>query len=261
MRRHSSRPPTPSTSESTAIVFGANPVLEALAAAPESIRAVVIDARSEAGARAAERARALGIAVETADRNALDRLTGGGHHQGVAARTRPFAYAAFEDVLTRAAPLLVALDGVTDPQNLGSILRSAEVLGAGGVILPRDRAAAVTPAVIRAASGASAHLPVAQVVNLVRALEDAKRQGYWIVGLDVEGTSRFQQLPALERALLVVGGEGHGIRPLVRRGCDFSVAIPMRGRVASLNAAVATAIGLYALRERLQADGSQGSDY
>src|SRR5882724_12064907 len=173
MRRHSSRPPTRSTSESTAIVFGANPVLEALAAAPESIRVVVIDPRSEAGARVAERARALGVDVETVDRSALERLTGGGHHQGVAAHTRPFAYAAFEDVLAGAAPLLVALDGVTDPQNLGSILRSAEVLGAGGLILPRDGAAAISAAAIRAASGASAHLPVAQVVNLVRALEEA----------------------------------------------------------------------------------------
>jgi 23S rRNA (guanosine2251-2'-O)-methyltransferase len=261
MRRHSSRPPTRSTPESTGIVFGANPVLETLAAAPESIQVVVIDPRSEAGTRVGERARELGVAVESVERSALERLTGGGHHQGVAARTRPFVYTAFEDVLARAAPLLVALDGVTDPQNLGSILRSAEVLGAGGVVLPRDRAAAVTPAAIRAASGASAHLPVAQVVNLVRALEEAKLQGYWIVGLDVGGVSRFQQLPALERALLVVGGEAQGIRPLVRRGCDFLVGIPVQGRVASLNAAVATAIGLYVLGERLRADRPQGSDY
>jgi 23S rRNA (guanosine2251-2'-O)-methyltransferase len=112
-------------------------------------------------------------------------------------------------------------------------------LGAGGLVLPRDRSAGVTAAVVRAASGASAHLPIVQVVNLVRALEDAKRAGYWIVALDVEGASRFQDLPALERALLVVGSEGAGTRPLVRRACDFAVRIPT------------LAIGLYVLAGRL----------
>jgi len=258
MRRHPQRPPR--RPDTTAVVFGANPVLEALSAAPESVSAVVVAPGSDAAARVADRARALGVPIETADRSALERLTAGGHHQGVAARTRPFAYAALEDLLAHAKPLLIALDGVTDPHNLGSIIRSAEVLGAGGLILPRDRSAAVTPATMRVASGASAHLPVVQVVNLVRALEEAKRIGYWIVGLDPEGSSRFQELPALERAVLVVGSEGKGARPLVRRGCDFLVRIPVRGHVTSLNAAVAAGIGLYALAERLRPAGAQTSD-
>jgi len=164
--------------------------------------------------------------------------------------TRPFVYATFEQVLGSGAARLVALDGITDPHNLGAIIRSAEVLGAGGLILPLDRCAAVTASVIRASSGASAHLPIAQVVNLVRALGDAKQQGYWTIGLDPAGSSTFQELPSLDRALLVVGGEGAGLRPLVREACDFTVRIPGRGRVASLNAAVAAAIGLYALTER-----------
>jgi 23S rRNA (guanosine2251-2'-O)-methyltransferase len=182
----------------------------------------------------------------------LDRLSGGGHHQGIAARTRPFAYAELDDILDAGAGLLVALDGITDPQNLGAIVRSAEVLGAGGLILPRDRSAAVTPAVVRASAGATVHLPIAQVVNLVRALESAKERGYWTVGLALDGSSTFQQLPELDRALLVVGSEGKGARPLVLEACDFRVRIPQTGRVGSLNASVAAAIGLYAVGERLR---------
>lgn len=247
MRRHPSR--RPPAAAPTGLVFGANPVLETLRASPEAIARVWVVPGTQAAARVAAAAQALGIAVEEADRAALDRLTAGGHHQGVAARTHPFAYATLEDVLDREAALLVALDGITDPQNLGSIIRSAEVLGAGGLILPRDRSAPVTTAAIRASSGASAHLPIAQVVNLVRALGEAKQRGYWIVGLDPAGPSQFQELPPLERALLVVGAEGSGTRPLVQRACDFIVQIPGRGRVASLNAAVAAGIGLHALAE------------
>ena len=247
MRRHPSRQPPRALS---GLVFGANPVLETLRASPGAIASVWVVPGTQAAARVAAVARALGIALEETDHAALDRLTAGGHHQGVAARTGPFAYATLEQILDREAALLVALDGITDPQNLGSIIRSAEVLGAGGLILPLDRSAPVTAGAIRASSGASAHLPIAQVVNLVRALGDAKQRGYWIVGLDPGGPLQFQELPPLERALLVVGGEGSGARPLVRRACDFVVRIPWRGRVASLNAAVATGIGLYALAER-----------
>jgi 23S rRNA (guanosine2251-2'-O)-methyltransferase len=187
-------------------------------------------------------------------------LTAGGHHQGVAVRTRPFGYVTLADLLGRRSPLLVALDGVTDPQNLGSIIRSAEVLGAGGLVLPRDRSASVTPAAVRASAGASAHLPVAQVVNLARALEDLKRDGYWVVGLDVSGSMQFQELPPLERAVLVVGSEGQGARALTLRGCDFVVRLATSGRVESLNAAVAAGIGLYALSAHLRRGTAEGSD-
>src|SRR6185295_16681622 len=127
MRRPSSRPRRADAPE-TSVVYGTNPVLEALRAAPASLGMVLVADGAEAGARVADRARALGVAVERTDRATLDRLTAGGHHQGVAARTRPFACAALEDVLAAGRPLLVALDGVTDPQNLGSVIRSAEVL-------------------------------------------------------------------------------------------------------------------------------------
>ncbi len=196
-------------------------------------------------------ARRVGVEMETVARQVLDDMTRGGHHQGVVVTTKPLTVVAVEDLIGSVPSLLVALDGILDPQNLGAILRAAEVLGAGGVVLPKDRSAGVTAAAIRASSGAAIHLPIAQVVNLVRALEELKAAGYWIVGLDAAATSRFHDLPSLERVVLVVGGEGCGIRPLVGRACDFTVAIPVRGRVASLNAAAAVAIALYAIGERV----------
>lgn len=239
-------------------MFGVHPVIELLRAAPTSIERLWIVADGDDARVRAEAARA-GVAVETIDRVSLDRLTSGGHHQGVAVRTRPFAYAELEDVLAAGPPLLVALDGVTDPQNLGAIVRSAEVLGAGGVILPRDRSAPVTATAIRASAGATAHLPIAQVVNLTRALRDAKERGYWIVGLATDGSSTFQELPSLERALLVIGSEDRGARPLVLETCDFRVRIPQRGRVESLNASVAAAIGLYALASKVRKPDPNGN--
>lgn len=254
------RPPRPRAKDAAAapLVFGVNPVIELLRASPASIERLWLV--PETASRVRDEAGRAGIAVETAERAELDRLTGGGHHQGVAARTRPFAYADLETLLDAGSPLLVALDGITDPQNLGAIVRTAEVLGAGGLILPRDRSAPVTPAAIRASSGATAHLPITQVVNLARALATAKERGYWIVGLSVEGSSTFQALPPLERALLVVGSEGKGARPLVLDTCDFLVRIPQRGHVESLNAGVAAAIALYALSERVPRASPHRSD-
>lgn len=247
MRRPPVRPHTGPPDAQSGIVVGANPVLELLRAAPAVLERVWVVPSAAGAERVAAEARARGVALESVDRGHLDRLSGGGRHQGVAARARPFAYAALEDVLDRGARVLVALDGITDPQNLGAIIRSAEVLGAGGLIVPRDHSAPVGTAALRVSSGAAAHLPIAQVVNLARALAGAKGRGYWIVGLEADGSSTFQQLPPLERVVLVIGSEGKGARPLVRKAYDFTVRIPVRGRVASLNASTAAAIGLYAI--------------
>lgn len=226
-------------------------MLEALRAAPSSVEAVFVVPSARAARAIEQMARSLGLPVETSDLASLERLTKGAHHQGVAARVRGFEYTPPEEVLAAGSPLLLALDGILDPRNLGAIMRSAEVLGAGGIFLPRDRSVQVTPAVVRAASGASLYLPVARVVNLVRTLDRAKELGYWVIGLDPAGPSRFQDLPPLERAVLVVGSEGRGTRPLVLAACDFRVRIPIRGRVASLNASVAAAVGIYELSARL----------
>jgi len=257
MPRHSFRQGRRESASSNDLIFGLNPVLEALRVAPDTLEKMYVARGVQAADRLVAQARALGVVVEMTERDVLDRMTAGGHHQGAAVRTKPFCFVAIEDLLRRAPALLVALDGITDPQNLGAIVRSAEVLGAGGVVLPKDRNAGVTPAVVRASSGAAVHLPVAQVVNLVRALDLIKQAGYWIVGLDAAGWSRFQDLPRFERAVIVIGGEGKGMRPLVARACDFTVAIPVRGRVSSLNAAAAAAIALHELASRLPSKATE----
>lgn len=255
MPRHSTRPHRTDATPTTSLVFGLNPVREVLVSSPRMIATLYV-AR---GVRTAEPlvadARRHGIVVEVVDPDALDRMTAAGNHQGVAARTKPFTFHEIEDVTEAAPGLVVVLDGITDPQNVGAIIRSAEVLGAGALILPKDRSATVSPTVLRASSGAAVHLPVAQVVNVARGLEQLKAAGYWIVGLDAAGSSRFQELPSFERAAIVIGGEGKGIRPLVAKACDFMVAIPVRGRVASLNAAAAAAIGIHELANKLAPGG------
>ena len=257
MARHSFRRQTGRSASNANVVCGKNPVLEVLRIAPATIEKLYVVRGADVGDTFVTDAQRLGIGVEITDRHRLDEMTGGGHHQGVALQTKPFTFAAVEDVLRRAPAMVAVLDGIVDPQNLGAIVRAAEVLGAGAVLIPKDRSASVTPAVIRASSGAAIHLPIAQVVNVVRGLDQLKGGGYWIVGLDAHGASRFQDLPRFDRVALVVGSEGHGMRPLVVRACDFVVAIPTRGRVASLNAATAAAIGLHELAARLPPSASE----
>ncbi len=253
MARQSFRKRRPEAAPQSDVLCGLNPVLEALRVSPRLVEKLYLAPGLQNGERLAIEARALAIDVEIADRSVLDQITAGAHHQGVAVRTKPFAFMAIEDLLSTPPRLLVVLDGITDPQNLGAIVRSAEVLGAGGVLVPKDRSVGVTPIVIRASSGAAIHLPIVQVVNLVRALEQIKESGYWIIGLDAAGTSRFQDLPKFERAAVVIGGEGKGMRPLVAKSCDFTVSIPVRGRISSLNAGAAAAIGIHEVRSRLPA--------
>ena len=179
---------------------------------------------------------------------ALNELVGNRDHQGVVARVEPFRYAdAYE--LAAGEPLLVALDQVTDPRNLGAVIRSAEGAGATGVILPAHNSARITPAVARSSAGAVEHLPVAVVPNLARYLNEVKGPRIWIYAADAAGT------PMADTDLsgglsLVFGAEGKGLRPLVRRACDASVSIPLAGRVESLNVSVAAAVLLYEARRQ-----------
>ncbi len=259
MPRHTFRSRRNESTPATNLVYGLNPVREVVARLPRMIATLYV-AR---GLRAAEglvaEARRHGIPVEILEPDSLERMCAGGHHQGVVARTMPFEFQAFEDIMEAAPRLVVILDGITDPQNVGAIIRSAEVLGAGALVLPKDRSAAISSTVLRASSGAAVHLPVAQVVNVARGLEQMKAAGYWIVGLDAAGTSRFRALPGFERMAIVIGGEGKGIRPLVAQACDFMVAIPVRGRVASLNAAAAAAIAIYELADKAGGGGGDSS--
>ena len=226
-------------------MYGANPVLELLRAGEPVTRLLL--GRGPREAELAAVARDHGVRCESADRPTLDRLAGSPHHQGAVAVTGPFRYAALDRVLAEASPSALVLDGVQDPRNLGAILRTARAFGVGGVVLPRDRSVGVTPAVVAASAGLLFGVPIAQVANLVRAMDALKDAGFWLVGLVPAGGTPLRRLDPPARPALVAGGEGEGLRRLVGRTCDFTVSIPMAAGVESLNVGVAVAIALYEL--------------
>jgi 23S rRNA (guanosine2251-2'-O)-methyltransferase len=214
------------------------------------------------GATIQRLAAARAVPVEIRPRTDLDRLARGAPHQGILAAAGPFPYAASDEVVRQSlrasgAAFLVALDGIVDPQNLGAILRSAEAAGTHGLILPRDRAAGVSPAVVRASAGAAEHVPVARVTNLAAFLDWGKGQGLWVVGTDPAGGTTLYEADLTASLVLVIGAEERGIRPLVKRRCDLRVRIPMGGKVGSLNASAAAAVCLYeVVRQRRSAGQS-----
>jgi len=244
-RRADGAAPPRGADDGPLVVYGANPVRELLRSGLAVSRLHLAH-----GPRAAELAAAAGqrgLHVEPSDRATLDRLAGSPHHQGAVALAPGFPYAPLGEVARAASPSVLVLDGVQDPRNLGAILRIARATGVGGVVLPRDRSVGITSAVASAAAGLLFGLPVARVPNLVRAMETLKRAGFWLVGLVPRGGEPLYRLSRPPRPALVVGGEGEGLRPLVRRTCDFEVSIPMAPGVESLNVAAATAVALYEL--------------
>ena len=196
-------------------------------------------------------AQQAGVEVCRTERRYLDRL-GNVHHQGVALETSEYPYSALDDLLAAASPLLLLLDLLQDPQNVGSLLRTAEAVGVHGVVIQRRRAVGITPAVVHASAGAVEHLPVAQVTNLADAIARLKAHDVWVAGLEaMPGAQRYDQADLSGPLAIVVGSEGTGLRRLVRKRCDFLLRLPMLGRVTSLNAAVAGSVVLYeVLRQR-----------
>ncbi len=252
----------------TRIVFGVGPVRELLRSRRGGITVVWVSRtrRRGAGDPLAElvaEAERLGIAVESREPVELDEAAGpGAVHQGVVAVAGAFRYADLEDIAARAAAagprgLVVALDGVTDPHNLGAVARSAYLFGAHGLVLPRDRAAEVTAVAVKASAGATEHIPIAQVTNLARALGELKQAGLWNAALAAGPEAvPLWKLDAATPLCLVLGAEGSGIRPLVARQCDFTVAIPMQGTaVGSLNVSVAAGVALYEIARQRAAAG------
>lgn len=238
------------------VVAGVHPVREVLRAGG-AVRRLVVDQerrRTDEITELLGLARDAGVPVDQVGRDQVDELAAGQVHQGVVALAPPFAYADLDRVLADLSGekrLLVALDGITDPHNVGSIARTAEAVGAAGLLIPSRRASGVTPTVEKAAAGALAHLPVARVTNLVRALQQAKKAGFWVVGLDAEGDVDVTESGLLdESVVVVVGSEGDGLAHLTRVECDELVRLPMRGRVASLNASVAAAVAMYEVVRR-----------
>ncbi|MDG9673397.1 23S rRNA (guanosine(2251)-2'-O)-methyltransferase RlmB [Micromonospora sp. DH14] len=239
------------------LLVGRNPVLEALranvpATALYTAQGIDMDDRiNEIIRTAADR----GIANLEISRAELDRMTGGVLHQGVGLQVPPFAYQPFEDMVAAAleqqAPLLVALDGVTDPRNLGAVIRSAAAFGAQGVFVPERRAAGITATAWRTSAGAAARVPVAQVTNLTRSLKACRDAGFMVVGLDADGDTDLYNLEAAVGPLVVVvGSEGRGLSRLVGETCDLTVSIPMISEVESLNASVAAAVALAEVARR-----------
>ncbi|GAB7193384.1 23S rRNA (guanosine(2251)-2'-O)-methyltransferase RlmB [Kineococcus sp. NUM-3379] len=239
-------------------IAGRNSVVEALRAGVP-ITGVYVASRIDSDERVKEALSAAGdrgIPLLEASRADLDRLTNGAVHQGLAASVPPYSYAHPEDLLEEALEdvrpaLIVALDGVTDPRNLGAVIRSVAAFGGHGVLVPERRAAGVTASAWKTSAGAAARIPVARATNLTRTLEDYKKQGVFVVGLDADGDVL---LPELELAdvplVLVVGSEGEGLSRLVRETCDQVVSIPMVAAVESLNAGVAAGVALYEVARR-----------
>jgi 23S rRNA (guanosine2251-2'-O)-methyltransferase len=244
------------------LLVGRNPVVEALrahvpATALYLAHGIDVDERvSELIRTAGDR----GLAILEVSRGELDRLTGGAVHQGIGLQVPPYAYLPFEDLIADAAehrtpPLLVALDGVTDPRNLGAVIRSAAAFGAHGVFLPARRAAGMTATAWRTSAGAAARLPVSRVTNLTRALKTCQQEGYVVVGLDADADTGLYDLEvAVGPLVVVVGSEGRGLSRLVGTTCDLRVAIPMAAGVESLNASVAAAVALAEVARRRGAD-------
>ncbi|HET6212193.1 MAG TPA: 23S rRNA (guanosine(2251)-2'-O)-methyltransferase RlmB [Micromonosporaceae bacterium] len=239
------------------LLVGRNPLVEALRAHVPAT-ALYLAHGIEVDDRINEIVRTIadrGIALLEVSRAELDRMTGGVLHQGVGLQVPPFAYELFEDLLAAAAehpaPLLVALDGVTDPRNLGAVVRSAAAFGAQGVFVPARRAVGMTATAWRTSAGAAARLPVAQVTNLTRALKSCQERGFAVVGLDADGaTSLYDLEVAVGPLVVVVGSEGRGLSRLAAATCDLRVGIPMATTVESLNASVAAAVALAEVSRR-----------
>lgn len=240
------------------LLVGRNPVAEALRARIPAT-ALYLAQNIEADERVTEAVRLASdrnLALLEVSRAELDRRTGGIVHQGIALQVPPFAYHDLPDLLAEAAeagvpPLLVALDGVTDPRNLGAVIRSAVAFGAHGIVIPERRSASVTPTAWRTSAGTAARLPIAQVTNINRALKQCKDAGLFVVGLDADGTTTLDDLElATEPLVVVVGSEGRGLSRLVAESCDLTVSIPMADAAESLNASVAAGVTLAEIARR-----------
>ena len=219
---------------------------------PGDLREIVVEARKRL------------IDVQQVPKHVLNRLAGGSNHQGVVAVLDEFPFSDLFEIVPAGqgkSSILLALDSIQDPQNFGSLTRTAEAIGVDGVVIPRHRNVAVTPGAVRASAGAIEHLKVARVTNLARSLRQLKESGYWVVGLSEAGEQVYDRLDYAERVVVVIGSEGKGLSPVVSRECDFLVRVPMAGRIGSLNAAVAGSIVLYHLfrqREGPEPSGGQG---
>ncbi len=230
---------------------GVNSIMEALKGSRKVHKIFVLEGRqSRKVEELAHYAQKKGVFVQFVDKNRLDSMYTVGNHQGVVAQVSTFEYEETDEVLERIylatqVPFILILDGIEDPQNFGSIIRTAEGAGVHGIVVPKHGAAEVTAAVARASAGAVEHISIVRETNLVNTINRLKQQGFWVVGADMHGEQDYFDAAIPTPTALVIGGEGRGIRKLVRENCDMLLRIPMAGKVASLNASVAAALLIY----------------
>lgn len=241
------------------LIMGKNPVLEAVKSGHTIEKIMIARGTEKSAGQIVAAAKDGGIPIYYAERERMDKLAEGGRHQGVLAYVSDYGYVAVADILKRAeergeTPFLVLLDGIEDPHNLGAIMRSADGAGAHGIIIPKRRAAGITSVVAKVSAGAVEYVPVARVSNLVRTIEMLKEEGFWIAAADM-GAVPYYKADLRGKIALVIGNEGSGISRLVKESCDFTVSLPMKGGVSSLNASSAAAILLYEIcRQRAFAE-------
>lgn len=233
------------------LCWGRNPVYELLRQSPERVNKILVAANLESSfLQKLERAAGEGgLRLQTAARETLDDLASGGTHQGVVAYVSPPKTLSADDFIEQIRgkdpAMVMALDHIQDPRNLGAICRTAEAAGAKGILLPVDRSVDVTGTAVKTSAGSALRLPIVKVVNLRRSLETLKKEGFWVIGLSGDGEANLFDAPLPERCVLVMGGEGEGLADLTRKTCDQIVSLPMQSPVESLNAGVAASLALY----------------
>jgi len=243
------------------LLYGCHPVIEALKS-DRQLNRIWITSKLRYDSRfysLLKEAKANGTIIDEVGITRLNQITNGGNHQGVAAMIAPYSYMELSDLITQAKenkndPIIVVGDGITDPHNLGAIIRTAEALGIEGLVIPQRRSAQVTSTVMKVAAGSLEHFSVARVVNLTRALEELKEAGFWIYGTVAGNSNQIHTIQFKGPIALVVGSEGEGLSMLTERSCDFLISIPLVGKTPSLNASVATAIALYEICRQRYSD-------
>ncbi len=238
------------------IIYGVNSITEALRGNRKVFELFLVEGADRRLESLAQLAGEKGVPVRRRDRGSLMRLSGSEHHQGAVLRVEPYPYAELSDVIdvwkgSGEPGLILVLDGIQDPHNLGALVRSAACAGVHGVIIPQDRAVGVTPTVEKVSAGGVGAVAVARVANISQALETLKKEGFWVYGAAGEAGESLYRQDFRGHTVLVIGGEGEGLRPLVRKHCDLLLSIPLKGAISSLNASVAGGIMLFeAVRQR-----------
>lgn len=256
-KRHYHRHPADDAEQETALYEGRNAVMELLRAGKTVDKLFVAPDQNGRMADIIAMAKASGAVVTQVDRRKLDAMSETGVHQGVIAQAAAHAYVSLEDILQVARdrgeqPLILVCDGLTDPHNLGAVIRSAETAGAHGVVIPKRRSVGLTATAAKASAGAIEHIGVARMTNLAAAIDELKENGVWVFGADAGGDKQLYEADFAGAAAIVIGSEGNGLSRIVHDKCDFIVSIPMKGKVNSLNASAAAAVLLYeAVRQRL----------